>query len=169
MIQYSENSANAKSKAVIITDKVLVEIKATQQYGHDTDITDLTTYGTLRDDGAAYIIKYNEELENPSETVCVTVRVQKDESFVEMTRSGINHACLTIEKSKRNLCSYGTDFGNILMGIYGRDIEANAEDGLFKFEYDIDFNGSVSSQNKVRMKLTKTRIPKKAKEIKIEQ
>lgn len=98
MIQYSENSVCDKFKAVNFTDKVLVEVKATQQYGHDTDVTDLTTYGTLRDDGAAYIIKYNEELENPSETVCVTVRVQKDESFVEMTRSGRSHACLTIEK-----------------------------------------------------------------------
>ena len=107
MIQYSENSVCDKFKAVNFTDKVLVEVKATQQYGHDTDVTDLTTYGTLRDYGAAYIIKYNEELENPSETVCVTVRVQKDESFVEMTRSGRSHACLTIEKAKRNLCSYG--------------------------------------------------------------
>lgn len=169
MIQYSENSVCDKFKAVNFTDKVLVEVKATQQYGHDTDVTDLTTYGTLRDDGAAYIIKYNEELENPSETVCVTVRVQKDESFVEMTRSGRSHACLTIEKAKRNLCSYGTDFGNILMGIYGKDIEANAEDGLFNFEYDIDFNGSVSSQNKVRMKLTKTQSPGKIKEVKAEQ
>ena len=71
MIQYSENSVCDKFKAVNFTDKVLVEVKATQQYGHDTDVTDLTTYGTLRDDGAAYIIKYNEELENPSETVCV--------------------------------------------------------------------------------------------------
>ena len=82
MIQYSENSVCDKFKAVNFTDKVLVEVKATQQYGHDTDVTDLTTYGTLRDDGAAYIIKYNEELENPSETVCVTVRVQKDEALL---------------------------------------------------------------------------------------
>ena len=55
------------------------------------------------------------------------------------------------------------------MGIYGKDIEANAEDGLFNFEYDIDFNGSVSSQNKVRMKLTKTQSPRKIKEVKAEQ
>lgn len=52
MIQYSENSVCDKFKAVNFTDKVLVEVKATQQYGHDTDVTDLTTYGTLRDDGA---------------------------------------------------------------------------------------------------------------------
>ena len=76
---------------------------------------------------------------------------------------------LRSKKAKRNLCAYGTDFGNILMGIYGKDIEANAEDGLFNFEYDIDFNGSVSSQNKVRMKLTKTQSPRKIKEVKAEQ
>ena len=40
---------------------------------------------------------------------------------------------------------------------------------FLKPKYDIDFNGSVSSQNKVRMKLTKTQSPRKIKEVKAEQ
>ena len=28
------------------------------------------------------------------------------------------------------------------MGVYGRDIQADMENGVFNFEYDIDFNGS---------------------------
>ena len=42
-------------------EKILIEIKGTQQYGRDTDVTELTTFGTIRDDGTAYIIKYKEE------------------------------------------------------------------------------------------------------------
>ena len=137
-------------------EKILIEIKGTQRYGKDTDVTELTTFGTIRDDGVAYIIRYKEELEEPEESVTVTVRVNKDESAVEMTRSGRSHASLLIERSKRHLCNYGTEFGNMLMGVYGRYIEADIENGRFDFEYDIDFNGSVASQNKVRLSFYKT-------------
>ena len=39
-------------------EKILIEIKGTQRYGKDTDVTELTTFGTIRDDGVAYIIRY---------------------------------------------------------------------------------------------------------------
>ena len=136
--------------------KILIEVKGTQRYGRDTDVTELTTFGTIRDDGVAYIIRYTEEIEEPEESVTVTVRVNKDESAVQMTRSGKTHSSLLIEKSKRHLCNYGTDFGDLLMGVYGRDIEADMENGVFNFEYDIDFNGAVASQNKVRLSFYKT-------------
>ena len=146
-------------------EKILIEIKGTQRYGKDTDVTELTTFGTIRDDGVAYIIRYKEELEEPEESVTVTVRVNKDESAVEMTRSGRSHASLLIERSKRHLCNYGTEFGNMLMGVYGRDIEADIEKYIgciqkeltfLKPKYDIDFNGAVASQNKVRLSFYKT-------------
>ena len=136
-------------------EKILIEIKGIQQYGHDTDVTELATFGTIRDDGAAYIIKYNEELEEPQESVSVTVRVSKDESAVQMTRTGRSHSSLLIEKSKRHLCNYATEFGDLLMGVYGRDIEADIENGSFHFEYDIDFNGAVASQNTVSMNISR--------------
>ena len=47
-------------------EKILIEIKGTQRYGKDTDVTELTTFGTIRDDGVAYIIRYKEELEEPA-------------------------------------------------------------------------------------------------------
>lgn len=152
MIKYVEYG-----KRRVFMDKILLEIKGTQRYGRESDVLELTTYGTLRDDGAAYIIRYKEEQEPPQKPVTVTVRVQKDESCVEMTRLGNGHSSLYIEKSKRNLCRYGTEFGDMLMGVYGRDIEADLENGCFNFEYDIDFNGSVASQNTVKMQFTKTK------------
>ncbi len=139
-------------------DRIVLKITGTQQAGMQKDKTELTTIGTLRDDGLAYIVKYTEECEPPYSPVDVTVRIQKDESFVEMRRSGEHGSCLTIEKAKRNLCHYGTEFGGILMGIYGRDIEAGeVQDGCgsFTFRYDIDINGAVASKNTVNMTFSK--------------
>lgn len=139
-------------------DKILIELTGTQRYGREKDTIEMATFGTLRDDGAAYIIRYNEEQEPPEEPVKVTVRISKDESAVEMTRFGKTHSSLFIEKSKRNLCRYGTDIGNMMMGTYGKEIEANIKEGSgsFSFAYDIDFNGSVASHNTVKLNFTKT-------------
>lgn len=139
-------------------DKILIEIKGTQRYGREKDTIEMATFGTLRDDGSAYIIKYNEEQEPPEEPIKVTVKISKDESAVEMTRFGKTHSSLFIEKSRRNLCRYGTDIGNMMMGIYGKEIEADIHDkgGSFSFAYDIDFNGSVASHNTVNLNFTKT-------------
>ena len=46
-------------------DKILLKITGTQQDGVQKDSVELTTVGTLRDDGSAYIVKYTEECEPP--------------------------------------------------------------------------------------------------------
>lgn len=139
-----------------IMEKILIELKGTQRFGNEKDSIELATFGTLRDDGKSYIIRYSEEQEPPEAPVKVTVRVKKDLSSVEMTRLGTAHSSLFIEKSRRNLCSYNTEFGNMLMGVYGKEIEFEKKDGAgrFLFEYDIDFNGSVASRNKVDLSYT---------------
>ena len=138
-------------------DRILLEITGTQQIDHDKDKIELTTIGTIRDDGSAYIIRYTEEQTPPLAPVKVTVRIQKDESAVQMTRTGAYDSCLMIEKSKRNLCRYGTEFGDILLGIYGREIEAKIDDstGSFFFGYDVDINGATASKNTVNMIFSK--------------
>lgn len=138
-------------------DRILLEITGTQQIDSQKDKIELTTMGTLRDDGSAYVIRYTEEQTPPIGPVKVTVRIQKDESAVQMTRTGAFDSCLTVEKSKRNLCRYGTEFGDVLLGIYGREIEAkiNDSDGHFFFGYDIDVNGALASRNTVNMTFSK--------------
>ena len=141
-------------------DKILLKITGTQLVDRQKDRIELTTTGTIRDDGTAFVIRYTEQQEPPFAPVKVTVRIQKDESAVEMTRSGEYGSCLMIEIAKRNLCHYGTQAGNMLMGIYGREIEARIESGSgsFFFAYDIDFNGAVASKNTVDMVFTKNKV-----------
>lgn len=138
-------------------DRILLEITGTQQTDRDKDKIELTTIGTIRDDGSAYIVRYTEEQTPPLAPVKVTVRIQKDESAVQMTRTGAFDSCLMIEKSKRNLCRYGTEFGDILLGIYGREIETKIDDanGSFFFGYDVDINGAHASKNTVNMVFSK--------------
>lgn len=134
-------------------DRILLKIIGSQLVDGQSDQIELTTMGTMRDNGTAYVIRYTEEQEPPMAPVQVTVRIQKDESAVQITRTGGVESYLIVEKAKRNQCNYDTGFGNLLMGIYGRIIEMNIQEanGSFTFGYDIDVNGAVTSKNTVNM------------------
>lgn len=131
--------------------KALITIIGHQKFDDDKDQVEMKTVGTFEHDDDNYIIRYNEELENSTAPLRAKLNIAKDESKVEMIKSGAYSSCLIIEKSKRHLCNYGTEYGDMLMGIFGREIktEFNETEGTFKFSYDIDINGAISSQNDV--------------------
>ncbi|MGN1328207.1 MAG: DUF1934 domain-containing protein [Eubacterium sp.] len=134
-------------------DKILLKITGTQRIDGQKDKTELTTVGTIEHTDDSYIVKYTEQQEAPFAPIDVTVKISKDERLVEMTRSGAYESRLVIEKSNRNLCHYGTEYGDVLMGIAGHSIETqiNESDGKFTFCYDIDLNGALASRNEVIM------------------
>lgn len=134
--------------------KALITIIGHQKFDDDKDQVEMKTVGTVEYDDDNYIIRYNEELENNTAPLRAKLNIAKDESKVEMIKSGAYSSCLIIEKSKRHLCNYGTEYGDMLMGIFGREVENdfNENEGTFKFSYDIDINGAISSQNDVIIK-----------------
>ena len=131
--------------------EALITITGKQNYGDDNDKIERTTVGTIEETDDCYIIRYNEEQDPPQRPIRATLHISKDEQKVEMLKAGAYGSLLIIERSKRNLCNYGTQYGDMLMGIYGRTIENNygEEEGTFLFGYDIDINGAVSSRNEV--------------------
>lgn len=143
-------------------EKVLIEVIGTQNIDCQFDKTELKTVGTFEELEEKYIIRYKEEQGEGEAPVDVSVVVLKDESVVEMTRDGAISSRLVIERSQRNLCHYGTAYGDILMGISGHSIEhePNENGGKFSFGYDIDINGALASKNRVKLTYKKKKQPK---------
>lgn len=143
-------------------EKVLIEVIGTQNIDSQFDKTELKTVGTFEELEEKYIIRYKEEQGEGEAPVDVSVVVLKDESVVEMTRDGAISSRLVIERSQRNLCHYGTAYGDILMGISGHSIEhePNESGGKFSFGYDIDINGALASKNRVKLTYKKKKQPK---------
>ncbi len=131
--------------------KALVTIVGKQKYDNDNDKIEITTVGSFEETENAFVIRYNEEQEPPHNPIRTTLTIDKNEQRVEMMKTGAYGSLLIIERSKRNLCNYGTEYGNLLMGIFGRNIETacSEEDGTISFSYDIDVNGALTSQNEV--------------------
>lgn len=51
------------------------------------------------------------------------------------------------------MCRYGTPYGDVLMGIYGKavEIQENATDGRVQLRYEIDINGTLASKNQLKI------------------
>ena len=143
-------------------EKVLIEVIGTQNIDSQFDKTELKTVGTFEELEEKYIIRYKEEQGEGEAPIDVSVVVLKDESVVEMTRDGAISSRLVIERSQRNLCHYGTAYGDILMGISGHSIEhePNENGGKFSFGYDIDINGALASKDRVKLTYKKKKQPK---------
>ena len=143
-------------------EKVLIEIIGSQNIDNQFDKTEFKTVGTFEELEEKYVIKYKEEQDAGEEPINVSVVVLKDESSVEMTREGAVVSRLVIERSQRNLCHYGTAYGEILMGISGHSIEHEFDKngGKFTFGYDIDINGALASKNRVKLSYKKKKQPK---------
>ena len=135
-------------------EKVLIEVIGTQNIDSQFDKTELKTVGTFEELEEKYIIRYKEEQGEGEAPI--------DVSVVEMTRDGAISSRLVIERSQRNLCHYGTAYGDILMGISGHSIEhePNENGGKFSFGYDIDINGALASKNRVKLTYKKKKQPK---------
>lgn len=138
-----------------MSKNAVIKIIGTQKYGNDSDKIELTTIGNIEETDDLYILRYKEEQEPPKKPTRVKLSIDKNEKRVEMMRSGAVGSLLIIERSKRNLCNYSTEYGNILMGIYGKNIENefDGKKGTFTFGYDIDVNGAITSQNEVKVEL----------------
>ncbi|MBQ7739975.1 MAG: DUF1934 domain-containing protein [Eubacterium sp.] len=133
-----------------MTKKALIKITGTQSLDGDSDKIELTTIGTFEETSEHYIFRYKEHADEKNK-INTRLSISKNGEKVELTRSGAYGSILIIERSKRNLCNYATEFGDLLMGIYGRSIENNPgeKDGSFSFGYDIDVNGALTSENTV--------------------
>ncbi|MDE5965066.1 MAG: DUF1934 domain-containing protein, partial [Eubacterium sp.] len=67
---------------------IILKVLGSQQIDTQKDSMEITTVATLDESDSCYILHYKEEQEQPAPPVDVCVKIQKDESRVEMTRGG---------------------------------------------------------------------------------
>ena len=131
----------AKAKKVTITMKSISDTA-----GGAPDVMELITEGTLRPVTLGKVqgweISYNDS-EATGFAGSVTTVSCIGEELASMTRN--------IEKDRRHHCHYGTEYGEMLLGISASRIVNNmTEDGGdMYFKYTIDVNSALVSENEI--------------------
>lgn len=112
---------------------------------------ELTTTGTLDFTEKGFVITYSETDEELFGCT-TTLHVDGDER-ISMTRSGSFNTDLIIEKDRRHSCFYSTPYGELIMGVYGKNIVSDMTEkgGTLCFRYTLDFNSMPASENELKI------------------
>ena len=104
--------------------------------------------------GKHYVL-YEEPVEGMSETIHNRIKITGDE-LLEISKSGASNAHMMFEKNKKNLTYYGTQFGQILIGVDTRKMEIDVTDENIdvKVDYQLDVNHEPLADCKIRMHIT---------------
>ena len=134
--------------------EVFIDLKSkiTDPNGEAEEIG-LSTGGNFAYRDNTFYISYDEE---PSDGIPGSkIIIKATDDKVTLTRNGYVPTKLYIEKGKRHLCHYGTEFGQMLIGIsaISIDCELNKGGGRLRFVYEIDINSDKCSKNEIDMKI----------------
>jgi Uncharacterized protein conserved in bacteria len=113
------------------------------------DVIEMITSGRYcSKNGKRYII-YKESEATGLDGITTTLKVEPD--AVTLIRSGTAQTRLLIAKGQRQLCHYGTDYGDMMVGISGCHVNSSLDDagGELQFDYTLDINSSMVSHNEV--------------------
>lgn len=131
-------------------------IKITDRHIQDGEEyeAELTTSGEFEvtENGCKVVYtETDEELEN-----CVTTLDVKGAEKISMTRAGRYNTEMVIEKDRRHSCFYQTPYGELIMGIYAKNISNDMAEngGTLNFSYTIDFNNTPASENELTVAVT---------------
>ncbi len=126
---------------------VVIKIVSKQKTENGDNTGEMTVTGTLAIEDNKSIIEYveNNEETGPEET---TITVFGNDT-VSIIRSGQFSSEMMVEKNTRHQTFYRTPYGELVMGIYGNQVDWSVDDngGVLKMRYTLDFNNGVVSEN----------------------
>lgn len=122
--------------------------------GDEDDTIAIESIGTMERDGEIYRLSYMESDVTGTEGIRATIEAVGQER-VTITREGEYGSQLLIEKGKRHICQYRTEFGDVMLGVSSAKIDNKLTDGggTLKFGYSLDVNLELTSVNKVEIEV----------------
>ncbi len=133
--------------------KALIHIKAVQRADGNEDVLKMTSVGSFEKTDKGWQIDYIEIDEDNTETH-VTVKTEDDTVMVIRKRGAIS-SVLAVQKQQLHQCVYETEYGNLMLGIFGRKVmySLSEKGGFVKLVYAVDINGVYSSENEISLRI----------------
>lgn len=129
---------------------VLISIRGIQKVDAEQDTTELFTRGNYYRKNDHYYITYEESEATGFQGSRTTLKVE-GERRVTLIRSGQVRSHLVVESGERNIGMYGTEAGDMVIGINTHQIRSGLTDsgGDLYFSYSLDINSSLISENEI--------------------
>lgn len=126
-----------------------------QKAGSDSDKTELTTEGEYSSVRDGFKISY-EDSDATGFNGSVT-EITVTGNMASIMRSGTAQSNLVVEKDKKHYCHYNTPFGEMMVGIFTKEIknELTENGGTLSLKYTVDVNASYVSDNEIFLDVRK--------------
>lgn len=124
-----------------MTKEVLISIKGLQfgEEDHEDELESITTGTYYYKNGSHYVL-YEEATEGFDETSRNRLKFREHE--MSLTKSGLVNVQMIFEENRKNMSSYHTPYGDIMIGIDTRtvEIEEKQEQINLKVDYALEVN-----------------------------
>lgn len=125
-----------------MTKDILVSLRGLQFDQSETEAEKIETItaGTYYEKNGKHYVLYEEVMEGFEEST--KNKIKFGEHFLELSRSGLVNVHMLFEENKKNMTSYQTPYGNILIGIDTKKIHITQEPDrmLVNVDYALDIN-----------------------------
>lgn len=130
-----------------MTQEVLLTLQGQQTYqgGEDAGQIETVANGDYYKKNEKRYVIYEEVAEGFSQPIKNRLKLAED--MVELSRSGPINVRMIFQENKKNLTSYSTPFGQILMGIDTKKIQIQEQENhiIVEVEYSLDVGGEFLS------------------------
>lgn len=125
----------------------VIRILSKQRTENGDNAGEMSVLGKVTYEENKSIIEYieNNEETGPEET---TITVFENDT-VSIVRNGQFSSEMMVEKGKRHHTFYKTPYGELMMGIYGNQVDFSRDEtgAVLKMRYSLDFNNGFVSEN----------------------
>ena len=134
-----------------MTEEVLVSVKGMQMMEADQDEVEIVTSGKYLKKGNKHYITYEEVVEGMEGTIQNLIKL--DENGMEVTKKGLTNVHMVFEKDKIHMTPYETPYGELLLGIYTKDLKVEESDDRIniRVNYELDINGDKVADSEIKM------------------
>lgn len=137
-----------------MTKEILLSVKGLHYQGMDrNDEIETITPAEYYDKGDSHYVLYEEIMEGMEVPVKNVVKFKN--SYLEITKKGPLSVHLLFEEGKKNLTSYATPFGSILIGVDTEEVEVRKEEHSIdiRVKYTLEANYEFLADCELSMEL----------------
>ncbi|MCM1135583.1 MAG: DUF1934 domain-containing protein [Clostridium sp.] len=137
-----------------MTKEVLLSLKGLQmEYAEDADAVETITPADYYWKNGSHYVVYDEMTEGFADTTKNIIRFR--EAYLEVFKRGPINVRMIFEENKKNITTYQTPFGNILIGVDTEAVQVNEQENQISVQvaYTLEANYQYLADCRIKMEL----------------
>lgn len=132
-------------------NNALISLKTIQDINGGNDVIELQTFGKFQEKNGKYYVIYEESELTGFDGSTTTIKI--DDDVVTMIRRGNVNSKMTFKNGEKQLCTYDTPYGRMVVAVQPRDMRFNMKEdgGNLTIEYVLDVDNMPLAINSLKL------------------